>query len=219
MRSAPFLIAAAIAAGALAAAPETPSSAHWKTTVTMEGARPGDKLQEAEVWRDGGRMRIEDRTPGVPPTNLVSDGGEVYVWEAGKTAGIRMAQGMARQRGRPLHEYVRRVADIRSKGTLLREEKLDGHVCDVYAWETPQDGKGTYWLARDLKGFPLRVVIERPQLSPYRSKPIATITLDYRNRDVRVPASVPDGLLEPPDDVKFQDASEILGGHPKAGPL
>lgn len=218
MRSAPLLLPAALAATLLAAAPEAPSSAHWKTTVTMEGARPGDKLQEAEVWREGGRMRIEDRTPGTPPTNLVSDGGEVYVWEVGKKAGVRMAPGLARGRGRPLHEYVRRVADIRTKGTLLRDEKVDGHVCDVYAWETPQEGKGTYWLARDLKGFPVRVVIERPQMSPYRSKPIDVVKLEYRNREVQVPAKIPEELLQPPDDVTFQDASEIFGGLPKAAP-
>ena len=193
-------------------------TAHWKSTVTVEGARPGDSLQEAEVWRDGGRMRIEDRTPGAAPTNLVSDGGEVFVWEVGKTVGFRMAEGAARKRGRPVHDYVRRVDQIRTKGTLIGEEKVDGHACDVYAYETPQDGKGTYWLARDLRGFPLRIRIERPQMSPYRGKPIAIVKIGYHNRDVQVPARVPEELLEPPGNVQFQDAAEIFTNLPKAGP-
>ncbi len=218
MRPSTCLLSALLSANLLAASPETPVTAHWKTTVTVEGARPGDKLQEAEVWRDGGRMRIEDRTPGGVPTNLVSDGGEAFVWEVGKTVGVRMAEGAARNRGRPVHDYVRRVDQIRTKGKLVGEEKVDGHACDVYAYETPQDGKGTYWLARDLKGFPVRVVIERSVMSPYRGKPIDTVKLDYRNRDVQVPARVPEELLEPPNDVQFQDASEIFTNLPKAAP-
>jgi len=218
MRPSTCLFSTLLSASLLAASPGTPVTAHWKATVTVEGARPGDKLQEAEIWRDGGRMRIEDRTRGAVPTNLVSDGGEAFVWEVGKTVGLRMAEGAARKRGRPMHDYVRRVDQIRTKGKLVGEEKVDGHACDVYAYETPQDGKGTYWLARDLKGFPVRVVIERSVMVPYRGKPIDTVKLDYRNRDVQVPARVPEELLEPPNDVQFQDAAEIFTNLPRAAP-
>lgn len=211
-----LLLAAAVLSGAAPVPAPTPApaasaSVAWKSSVTAEGARPGDKLQEAEIWLVGDRMRIDDRTPGIDPANELLAGGVFYSWKPGATAGIRLALGLARQGGRPLHDYARRIPEIRARGRVTGSEKIDGRACDVVELETPEDGKGTYWLARELRDFPLRIRVEKPGVySPYRSTPLTIVKLEYRNRDVRFPAGIDGAELAPPRGVRFEDATQIF---------
>jgi hypothetical protein len=196
------------------------SSIHWKAVVTSAEARPGDKLQEAEVWYEAGRIRIEDRTAGAVPRNyLLTPEGVAYAWTPGGTSGMKMNVMVARRSGRPLHEYVRRLAEVRFRGKVAGTERIDGHDCDVVEYVNADQEKGTYWLARDLQDFPLRIAIERPQtLVPYRGRSIGSVKLEIRNSDVRRPAGIDRAGLSPPPGVRFDDVSEIFGNKGRATP-
>jgi len=190
-------------------------SAHWRSTVTVEGARPGQPLQEAEIWLEGGRMRIEERGKGSEKTNILEADGQVYVWKEGQAAGLRMGADLAARGGRPSHAYVRRLEEIRSRGQKTGVETVDGHPCDVYAFESPQGGKDTYWLARDLRGFPVRAIVERRQVLPFKtSVEVSRVRLDYRNTEIRIPSKVPPERLAVPAGVEFQDATDLISGRP-----
>jgi len=211
-----LLLGAAILSGSApgpvpTSAPAAHASFAWKSSVTAEGARPGAKLQEAQIWLEGDRMRIDDRTRGIEPANELLAGGVLYLWKPGAPAGIRMAIGLARKGGRPLHDYARRIPEIRARGRVTGNEKIDGHACDVVQFDTPEDGKGTYWLARDLRDFPLQIRVERPGVySPYKSTPMTIVKLEFRNREVRFPAGIDAAELAPPAGVRFDDATQIF---------
>jgi hypothetical protein len=192
-----------------------PLSVQWKSTVTLEGAPPGSPLQEAQIWLVGGRMRIEERGKGKEKTYVLKAGGEIYVWTEGQPSGIKMNQGLALRSGRPWHEYVRLIAAIRSGGRKLGTEKVDGYVCNVFRYDDPLAGKGTYWLATKLDDFPVKAVVERSMALPYRAEANRTLKLEYHNTDIRLPASVSEASLAVPAGVKFQDVTELLlGGRP-----
>jgi hypothetical protein len=209
---------AAAAACAILCAParaQSVPSAHWRSTVTVEGAHPGQPLQEAEIWLEGGRMRIEERGKGSERTNILEADGEVYVWKEGQATGLKMSAELSARSGRPSHAYVRRLEEIRSRGQKTGVETVDGHPCDVYAYESPQYGKGTYWLARDLRGFPVHAVLERRQVLPFKtSVEVSRVTLDYRNTEIRIPGKVAAERLAVPAAVEFQDAAALMSGRP-----
>jgi hypothetical protein len=202
-----------------ASAAEDPSkrSAHWKTTVTLEGSRAGQALQEAEVWLLGGRMRIDERGTENERTNVLQSGAEVYIWVEGRTHGVKLAPGLA-ARGRPLHTFVRRAAEIRARGKRTGEQIVDGHPCEIFEFESREEGKGTYWLARDLGDFPVKAILERRLFLPYSGKPVASDRVEYRNRDIRIGGPIPADRLEPPAGVQFQDATEIFLNRTRPAP-
>ena len=223
---------AAMAAFALASPAPTPTpprapvpaaalSVHWKSAVTSSEARPGDRLQVAELWIDGTRMRIEDRTPGSPPADaLVTDAGVADLWHPGEKTGTRMTAGLARRSGRPWHDYALRLDEIRARGRIVGAEKLDGRLCDVVKVDGGAEGIATYWLARDIRDFPLRVVIDRPvAINPYKGTPLGRVKLDYRNTEVRIPSGLDPSRYAPPADVRFDDIDQIfLRGRPAPRP-
>jgi hypothetical protein len=186
------------------------SSAHCTSTVAAEEARPGQAVEEAEIWLAGARMRIEARGEASRKTVVLGTETGVYVWVEGQSAGLRMSAAQAARSGRLLHGWLGRIEEIRSRGKKVGVERVGGFDCDVYQYQSPQDGRGTYWLAAKLQGFPLKAVRERDLYLPYRSTPIETTKLEYRYADVRIPARFPESLLAVPAGVKFQDASEIL---------
>jgi hypothetical protein len=194
-----------------------PLSAHWKSTVTVDGARPGEALQEAEIWLSGGRMRIDERGTESEATHVVVTGSGVFIWVDGRAEGVRVSPALA-ARGRPMHSFVARAAEIRARGKKTGEEKVDGHPCDVFEFESREEGKGSYWLARDLGDFPVQAVLESRVFLPGSGRPVAMERVRYRNRDVRLGDRVPAGLLEPPAGVAFQDASEIFLNRGRPGP-
>jgi hypothetical protein len=195
--------------GTPAPAAPGPRSAHWKSTVTVDGARPGETLQEAEVWLSGGKMRIEERGAESETTHVLVTGAGVFIWVDGRADGLRVSPLLA-ARGRPMHSFASRTAEIRARGKRTGEERVEGHLCDVFEFESREEGKGTYWLARDLGDFPVQAVLESRVFLPGTGRPVDTERVRYRNREVRLGEPVPAGLLEPPAGVAFQDASEIF---------
>ncbi|MGH9367930.1 MAG: hypothetical protein ACRD3M_09685, partial [Thermoanaerobaculia bacterium] len=163
----------------------------------------------AEVWLLGGRMRLEERGQEAKATNVLQTGAEVYIWVEGQKHGVRLAPALA-ARGRPLHTFVRRVGEIRSRGRKTGEDIVDGHPCEIFEVESRDEGKGTYWLARDLGDFPVKAILERRLFLPYSGEPVAVDRVEYRNRDIRIGGPVPSGKLEPPAGVQFQDTTEIF---------
>ncbi len=162
-------------------------------------------------------MRIEERGPEAERTNVLQTGAEVYIWVEGRPQGVKLAPGLA-ARGRPLHTFVQRTAEIRARGTKTGEQIVEGHPCEIFEFESREEGKGTYWLARDLGDFPIKAILERRLFLPYSGKPVAVDRVEYHNRDIRIGGPVPAGKLEPPAGVRFQDASEIFLNRTRAVP-
>ena len=111
-----------------------------------------------------------------------------------------------RRRGGPSADYVGKIEEIRARGKKIGTEAVAGHECDIYEYTEvtgERSGKQSYWLARDMKNFPIKVVNET-----------GGIRITTLNSDIDLKASVPDAMLQPPADVKFQDMSEMMKGMP-----
>ena len=77
----------------------------------------------------------------------------------------------------------------------------------VLRFPNPERGgttKQTYWLARDLKNFPVKVVTDTGGMK------MTTV-----NHDIDLGASVAESLVTPPEGVTFQDMSEMMKGMPQ----
>ena len=207
--------AAALAAGlalAAVARPETFVSAHWKSKIEMEGGVGGGGGEgregrmpmptEYEIWLKAGKMRLRAEAGGMK-INMLRSGDDTYNWVDGQGTGMRGRASTARRGGRPTQDYVNQVDEIRAKGKKVGAEKVDGHACEVWEYEDEQGEKGKYWLAQDLKGFPVQAVRETP-----RGK------VTYHNTDIQIPASVSDDMFAVPKDVEFRDMSEMMKGRP-----
>jgi hypothetical protein len=194
-------LAALVCAGVVRAQPIT--SAHWKSTTEMTGGPQGDMTTESELWLKDKKLRIKTTVMGMN-MNVVKTGDVLYQWQEGQATGMKMPANL-RRRG-PSTDYVSKIDDIRTKGKKIRTETVAGKECDVYEYtETAGDRSAmqTYWLAKAQKNFPLKVVSENGNMK-------TTTT----NHDVDLGASVPDSLLAVPDDVRFQDMSEMMKGRP-----
>jgi hypothetical protein len=181
-------------------------SAHWKSKAQMEGAAQGAMATESELWMKGPKIRIVTTTMGMK-MNVVKSGDFVYQWQDGQTTGMKMPLG-ARQPGNLSGDYVSRIDEVRAKGKKVGSEKVAGHPCDVYEYtETSENGrtaKQKYWLAKDLKNFPVKLVAD-----------VGVTKMTTINSDIDLGASVPDSMVTPPDNVNFRDMSEMMKGRPQ----
>jgi hypothetical protein len=194
------------------------SSAHWRSTVTVEGARAGQIFQDAEIWMAGTSMKIEERGKTSARTEVLFLGDEAYFWVEGQSVGSKMGAALAARRGGASHDYARRSEEIRVRGKKIRSEELDGQPCEVFEYESPQ-GKGTYWLATKLRNFPIKAIVERRLSLPYRAQVDRPIRMEYRNTELRIPAKGSEEKLALPEGVEFQDVTElVLGGRPPRRP-
>jgi hypothetical protein len=194
--------AAIVFAGVLAAQPL--GSAHWKSKTEIVGGQQGDRTTESEMWMKDKKLRMKTNVMGMN-MNVVKSGDVLYQWQEGQTSGMKMPAGMGRRSG-PSADYVGKIDEIRARGKKIGTETVAGHGCDIYEYSddaVERSGKQTYWLARDLKNFPVKVVNETGGMK------ITTL-----NSDIDLKASVPDAMLVPPADVKFQDMSEMMKGRP-----
>jgi hypothetical protein len=200
-------LAALLLASALQA--QAISSGHWKSKGRMEGGPQGEMNTESELWMKDKKVRIKTKVMGME-MNVVRAGDFVYQWQDGQTQGMKMPANVRRRSGASL-DYIEKMDEIRTKGKKVGTETVDGHSCDIYEYtETPSETetqgqrgpmKGKYWLARDLKNFPIKTVMENGDM-----------TITTTNYDIKLNASVPDNLLTPPENVKFQDMSEMMKG-------
>lgn len=185
------------------------SSGHWKSKSLMAGGPRGDVNAESELWMKDKKVRIKTKVMGVD-MSMVKSGDFVYQWQDGQTSGMKMSANMRRGGGAST-DYVDKIEDIRTKGKKVGTETVDGHPCDIYEYtetssETGPPGergsmKGKYWLARDLKSFPIKMVVEN-----------GGMTITTTNFDIDLAASVSEKMLTPPENVKFQDMSEMMKG-------
>ncbi len=177
-------------------------SAHWKSRGEIVGGPQGSMTTESELWMKNKKVRIKT-TAMEMKVNVVKSGDFLYQWQDGKTTGVKMSAN-ARQRGASA-DYVNRIDDIRTKGKKLGTETVNGHACDIYKYtETSERGrtaKQTYWLAKDLKNFPVKLMAE-----------IGDAKVTTVNSDIELGAVVPDSMVTPPDNVKFQDMSQMMKG-------
>ncbi len=196
-------IAAVTLAGGLRAQPF--GSAHWKSKTQMEGGPQGDVTTEAEIWMKEKKIRMKMAIMGMD-MNMVRTGDFVYQWPDGQTTGMKIPTTV-RRRGGASADYVSKIEDVRAKGKKVGTETVEGHPCDVYEYEeTAERGpqKEKYWLAKDLKNFPVR----------YQAQTGDT-KITTTNSDIDLGASVPDSMMTPPDSIKFRDMSEMMKGMPK----
>lgn len=178
-------------------------SAHWKSKGEIAGGPQGTMTTESELWMKDKKLRVKTTAMGMK-MNIVKSGDFIYQWQDGQASGMKMPANM-RQRGGAAGDYVNRIEEVRAKGTKVGSETVNGHACDVYELiETSERGraaKQTYWLAKDLKNFPVKLVAD------FGEAKMTTI-----NSDIELGASVPDSLVTPPADVTFQDMSEMMKG-------
>jgi hypothetical protein len=203
-KAAGLLLAALACGGALQA--QAFESAHWKSSTEMSGGPQGDMKSESEVWMKDKKMRAKTQVMGMN-MNVVKSGDFIYQWPEGQTSGMKIPVALRRRGGQSM-DYVNKMADVRAKGKKIGAETVNGHACEIFEYneETPERGgttKQTYWLAKDLKDFPVKVVTENGGMK------MTTV-----NHDVELGAAVPDSLLTLPDGVRFQDMSEMMKGMP-----
>jgi len=180
------------------------SSAHWKSKSEMAGGPQGEMTTESELWTKDKKVRVKTKAMGMN-INIVKAGDFLYQWQEGETSGMKMSANMRRRPGAST-DYLEKVEEIRTKGKKVGTETVDGHACDIYEYaETRPDRSAEvqqkYWLARDLKNFPVKVVTDA-----------GSMKITTTNYDIDLGASVPDTLVTPPENVKFQDMSEMMKG-------
>jgi len=151
-----------------------------------------------EIWLKGGQMRMKANASGMT-IHMLKVGDDLYNWMDGQGMGMKMTAG-ANRRGRATQDYVNQVDVIRAKGKKTGTETIDGHPCEIweYAGEQGDSHKGTYWLATDLKNFPVKAIRETE-----RGK------VTYHNSDIEIPAKVSDDLFAVPKDIVFRDMGEM----------
>ena len=180
-------------------------SAHWKSKGEIEGAAQGAMPTESELWMKDKKIRIVTTAMGMK-MNILKTGDVVYQWQDGQTTGMMMSTG-ARQRSNLSGDYVNKVDEVRARGKKVGTETVAGHPCDVYEYtETTEKGrtaKQTYWLAKDLKGFPVKLVAD-----------LGVAKMTTTNSDIDLAASVPDSMIALPENVKFRDMSEMMKDRP-----
>jgi hypothetical protein len=134
--------------------------------------------------------------------NIIKSGDFMYQWQEGQTTGMKLPANMRRGGG---SDYVNKIDEVRAKGKKIGTETVDGHKCDVYEYETTRERMGkvkeTYWLAENLKSFPIKYVMES-----------GSMKMTSVNSAIEIPASVSEAMLTPPKDVEFQDMSEMMKG-------
>ena len=202
------LRAAALAGGLLlsgAAFAQLPGdSAHWKSTIEVEGGnQQGIGPMQSEMWLKSGSMRTKMQVMGMT-RNMLKSGDTMYQWAEGEKTGMKFSTAVQQRQG-PSGDYASRIDEYRAKGKKTGSEKIDGHPCDIYELTTQgrsgRDHKETVWLATDLHNFPLKVISESNGTR-----------VTSRNSDVEFKAPISDSMMKPPDDVAFQDMSEMMKG-------
>lgn len=204
-KAAVLALSALTLAGALGAQPFT--SGHWKSKSHMEGGPQGDMDTESELWMKDKKVRIKTKVMGME-MNVIKSGDFAYQWQDGQTTGMKIAANMRRRAGASM-DYLEKMDDIRSKGKKVGSEKVGGHDCDIYEYtEAAPEGagtrgptKGTYWLAKDLKNFPVKTISD-----------MGTMKITTSNYDIDLAAHVTEAQVTPPENVKFQDMSEMMKG-------
>jgi len=179
------------------------SSAHWKFKTLVEGSGSGQDVgAEGEMWLKNGTTRMKSEIHGMKSNMIVAEGA-IYQWIDGHPTGMKMPRGPKTAASSP--DYVN--MDIRAKGKKIGTETIDGSVCDVYLLEVTEHGqkaKHTGWLRRDKSGFPAKWVVEAGNAK-------TTTT----NRDIEIPATVPESMMTLPTDVRFQDMAEMMKTMPR----
>jgi len=174
---------------------------HWKSTIEIEAGAPGVQMpSEYEIWLKGSRMRMKTEALGMA-MNMLKLGDEMYSWSDGQPSGVKVNIAASQRSGRSNSDYVHRVAEIREKGKKLGAESVDGHPCEIREYTDEHGNHGKYWLAEDLKYFPVRAVVDG-----------AKGTVTYRNREIDLAASIPEEMMALPKDMTFQDMSEVMKG-------
>jgi outer membrane lipoprotein-sorting protein len=196
-----FVVLAGLALAASAGAQLPDGTAHWKSTIEVQGGPAADVgPMQAEIWVKQGKLRMQTQVIGITQ-NFVKSGDTMYQWTEGQKNGMKMATAVA-GRASASGDYATRIEEYRTKGTNKGSESVDGHACDIFELSSDSPAgarKETVWLARDLHNFPLKVVSEANG---------SRIT--SRNSAVSFQASVPDSMLAPPADVEFRDMSEMI---------
>ncbi len=192
--------AGVFALSAVAAPAQRFDAAHWKSQITVEGREAGRMPSDSEIWIKGGKMRVKTNVSG-NSMNMLKLGDEMYTWTEGQGTGMKMNAAMQQRSPRPSSDYVNRIDEYRTKGKKVGTETVDGHPCEIWDYTDEHGTHGRYWLAQDLKNFPVKAVTES-----------AGSKVTYHNTDIQIPATISDSMLVVPSNVHFQDMSEMMKG-------
>jgi hypothetical protein len=186
-----------VLSGAVATAQKF-DAVHWKSHVEMEGGQQGGRVPaDYEIWMKRGNMRMKANSAGMS-MNMLKRGDDLYTWTEGQGAGMKMNATSQPSKG-PSSDYVNRIEQFRTKGRKVGNEKIDGHPCEIWEYTDEHGSHGRYWLAQDLKDFPVKAVIDS-----------AGTKTTYHNTDIQVAATIPDSMMAVPSNVEFQDMSEMM---------
>ena len=187
---------------AAAASAQKFDAAHWKSQISVEGSREAGRTpSESEIWMKSGKMRMKTNAAGMS-MNMLKLGDDFYTWTEGQGTGMKMNTATQRS-NRPGSDYVNRIDEYRTKGKKVGAETVDGHPCEIWEYTDEHGAHGRYWLAQDLKNFPIKAVVES-----------AGSKITYHNTDIQIPATISDSMLAVPSNVRFQDMSEMMKGMP-----
>jgi hypothetical protein len=203
------LLALAFLLGTGVAGAQGFSSAHWKAKSQIEGGPQGDMSTESESWMKEKKVRVRTKVMGMD-MNVIKSGDFAYQWQEGQNSGMKMPAKM-RRRGGASMDFLEKMEDVRTKGKKVGTETIDGHPCEIYEYTEPaaeaggsgprEPAKEKYWLARDLKNFPVKTIAETGNMK-----------ITTTNYDIDLGAHVSEAMVTPPENVKFTDMSDMMKG-------
>ncbi len=164
---------------------------------------PNTPPHTLKLFLKQGKMRAEVQAEGQQMIWIGDNAAKVaYMWLPAENVAMKVPLEQFEEQvgGEPEIDVVARQA---MTGKLVGSETIDGKVCDVYEYETP-DGKAKAWLWRE-KAFPLRVEVTGAG---------GKVVSEMKNVQF---GNVPDNLFQLPAGVQVMDFGALPGLMPTPG--
>ncbi len=151
----------------------------------------------SEFWAKGNYLRSELSIEGEKLISLQRDG-VVYVYPSKGNTGVKNMVG----RGLGSLGLVQQINEIKSRGEIKGSEKIDGVLCDLYAYDVNLPEESALVMLSRESGLPmiwvsiLRSDGQEPQV----------LRMMFRNLEANV--KIPDSLFEIPKSVRFSEEAD-----------
>jgi hypothetical protein len=205
MTAGAMAMAAALAAGAVTAAPKT-----LQCTMTTVTDAPGMHLNiEAKIWVKGQKARAETSGPPTGQMLVLVDGPKIHYLDPQQKRGrvMTMKPGQNGPRN-PWEVMIASVSQLTHGAKKLGQQKLDGYPCDVYelTQSSPtQSMTVKSWVTRTTQPrLPLKV---ESTSRMKRSNGAVNLTQTTRLTALRIGVPLPDSLFAVPPGYTIAQAS------------
>jgi len=207
---------ACMAACSAVAAAKPPLSARFEV-VTMEQGQGGQITVTSKIWVKGNKVRVEAKHPFLGDLNLIADGKYIYQIAPAQKQAMKADQSRTLGGREPWQMFVANVDQLRQKARKVGSERIEGHLCDIYARQDSRGGNTRSiraWITRSLNpAMPLKVVtrvsMQRPNASIEQ-----TTTVRMRKVELNVPLA--DSLFVMPAGYRIVEGTPTLPGRPGA---